>query len=406
MAEENEAECLIIELDTPGGLLSSTRTIARSILSSQVPVVTYVYPPGARAGSAGVFITYASHIAAMAPSTNIGAAHPVTVGREKQDFRDLFRPEEKDEEKSFAKKRKKEEKPEDILGEKILQDTIAFIKAMAEKRGRNERWAIKSITESASITSEEALKINVINMIADNEADLLQKLHGLEVPMNGIRKKLNTRGAKIQTLEMDWRQRFFNVLANPNIAYILMMLGFYGLLYEITHPGFGIPGVAGAIMIILAFFAMQTLPTNYAGLALIVLGLALFAAEAFAPGLGIFMVGGLISLVLGSLLLFDRADEWTRISLPVIAGFTVGTAAITLVLMRLVLKTFRRRGVVGAEGLVGAIGTVDQSISAAEAGKVYLHGEIWNAVSDEELKPGDKVEVTKVDGLELHVKKK
>lgn len=418
-ADEAGAACLVIQLDTPGGLLTSTRAIVKKILDAPVPVVVYVYPKGSRAGSAGVFISYASHVLAMAPSTNIGAAHPVQIGGRAKGsgWKELAKrfirgaEQEKTEKGKRAKKtearrqRQDEEEPADPMSEKILQDTVAFIKAIAKEKGRNVEWAIKSVVESASITSEEARRLGVIEIIAQDQADLLDQLHGRTVLIRGKEQTLQTQGATVRVIPMDFRQRFLNVLANPNIAYILLMLGFYGLLFEVTHPGFGVPGVLGIIFIIMAFFGMQMLPTNYAGLALLVLGVVLFVFEVMAPGLGLLTLGGLICLVLGSFLLFEAPDELMRVSWSLIFSFTAATAVITLGLIRAVLASQRRKKIGSADGLVGKSATVRTGLHPGKEGKVFVHGELWNAVSEDSIRPGQEVRILKLDGMLLTVKK-
>ena len=416
-AYEAGAECLIIELDTPGGLLTSTRLIVKKIMSAEIPVVVYIYPSGSRAGSAGVFITYASHIAAMAPSTNIGAAHPVQMGgrgRERsvwdarRDRMDSFSEKEsqgRKEQKHSEKEETGESEEIDVMSGKILHDTVAFIKALANERNRNVEWAEKSVTESASITEEEALENNVIEIIAKDEKDLLSKLNGREVKIGDTIRTLNTKDVILRYIDMNFRQRFLNVLANPNIAYILLMLGFYGLLFEVTHPGVGFPGVAGAICIILAFFSMQVLPTNYAGLALILLGIILFIAEAKVPGFGLLTLGGLVCMVLGSLLLFESPYAIMRVSLTLIISLTLATAFVTLILVRAVIISHKRKVVSGKEGLIDTIGRAQTTITPDKEGKAFVHGEIWNAVSKENIKRGNKIKVVSVDGMTVEVKK-
>jgi len=418
-ADKVGAECLVIELDTPGGLVSSTRRIVKKMMSSEVPVIVYVYPSGSRAGSAGVFITYASHVACMAPSTNIGAAHPISMGGGGRDrsiwdaVRDLIdhfvAKEKKDKDKKPEKKETNEitkKEGKDILSGKILHDTIAFIRAVAKERNRNIEWAEMSVKESASITAEEALEKRVIDIIAKDESDLLEKLDGYEVNMGEKKKALKTKNVTVRYITMDFRQRFLNVLANPNIAYILLLLGFYGLLFEVTHPGVGFPGIAGAICIILAFFSMQTLPTNYAGLALIILGIILFIAEVKVPGFGLLTLGGLVCMVLGSLLLFESPDQVMRVSISLIVSFTVATAVITIGLIRAVIMAHQSRIVSGKEGLIGEVGEAKTDIVPDKEGKVFVHGELWNAVSKTKIKKGSKVTVNKVEGMLLEVKEK
>lgn len=427
LAIEKGAECLIIRLDTPGGLLSSTRLIVKNLLRSSVPIVVYIAPSGSRAGSAGVFITYASHIAAMAPSTNIGAAHPVQMGGQKpkktgdwDELKELLQglKEEKKEAQEKKDKKKTKDKVEksdavdeivaddDPMSSKILQDTVAFIKAIAKERGRNIEWAIESVVKSSSITNEEALEKGVIEIIATSDSDLLKKLDGRLVKINDREITLNTIDAQIEYVAMDARQKFFNVLANPNIAYFLMILGFYGLLYEITHPGIGVPGILGVIFLILAFYSMQTLPTNYAGLALMALGIALLIAEAYTPTFGILTFGGLVCLVLGSMLLFESVDPIMRVSKSAIFGFSLSTAGITLFLVRSVIRAHQARKKGGKEGLLGESGEAKSNFGPGKKGKVFLLGENWNAKSEDEISKGDEIEVVQIKGLLLIVKRR
>jgi len=413
-AEEDGAQALILALDTPGGLLNSTRSIVKGILDSDVPVIVYIAPDGSRAGSAGVFITYASHVAAMAPSTNMGAAHPVQLGEGKKRDRggnfweELFKTieEKKELQGSEAKKDGSDEADEpDPMESKILNDTLAFIRSLATMRGRNVEWAQKSVSESESITAEEALKMGVVDIIAADMSELLLKLDGRAVKVKERTVVLDTKNAYVQSVDMDARQKFFNILADPNLAYILMILGFYGLLYEITHPGFGVPGVLGTVFLILAYFSMQTLPTNFAGLALMAVGLGLFVAEVFVPGFGVPTLGGIVCLVLGSLLLFDSPVPFMRVSLSLILAFSLTTAAITVFLVTIAIRARKRKIVTGESGLVGEEGTAKADFNQHKGGKVYLHGEIWNAVSDDTISSGDSIKVVEVKGLLVKVKK-
>jgi len=432
LANKQQAACLILKLDTPGGLLTSTRSIVKSILASKVPVVVYIYPSGSRAGSAGVFITYASHIAAMAPSTNIGAAHPVEMGgsrpEEKRTVWDALRDtldaelqkakiakQTKDDKAPDQTKEVKqqeatptESKPtvdEDPLSSKILNDTVAFIKTIAKERNRNIEWAELSVTQSASITEKEALEKNVVEIIAVNEVDLLNQLDGRIVKVDNQDVVLETKDANVRHVDMDLRQTILNILANPNIAYIFFIIGFYGLLYEVTHPGIGLPGVLGAIFLILAFFSMQMLPTNYAGLALIILAIILFIAEAKTAGVGLLALGGLVCMILGSLMLFDSTVPMMRVSLSVILSFSLTTAALTIFLVRLVIMSHKRKVLSGKEGLIGETGFAQSDIKPDEEGKIFVHGEIWNATSSDDIKKGEKITVLKIDGMNLEVRK-
>ncbi|MFA5261242.1 MAG: nodulation protein NfeD [Candidatus Omnitrophota bacterium] len=458
LAEEEHAQCLVIELDTPGGLLASTRQIVKHVLSAKVPVVVYISPGGSRAGSAGVFITYAAHVAAMAPSTNIGAAHPIQMGQQKSDpwkeLKEILKEAEEkmnletpdsekqstdikapgpdgDSEKASLPADRAEEnqsnsmdtRPEpkdlsqaeapdleyvpdnDAMNTKILQDTVAFIRALANLRNRNEEWAIKSVTKSLSITETEALQRNVVDIIAQDEQDLLKQIDGKRVNVHGVEVTLKTAQAEVRRVEMTIRQQFYNILVNPNIAYLFLIFGFLCLLYEITSPGFGVPGILGSICLILAFFSMQMLPTNYAGLALIVVGLGLLIGEAFVPGFGVMTTGGVVCMFLGSVLLFDRSEPIMRISMPIIISILVTTSFITSFLLRLAIKSLKQKPVSGKEGMIGSLGTAKKDFGPGMDGKIFVHGELWNAVADETLSSGDKVTVVAIDGLTLKVKK-
>lgn len=432
-AELKQAPCLIIKLDTPGGLLNSTRTIVKRMLTSKVPLVVYISPGGAHAGSAGVFITYASHIAAMAPTTNIGAAHPVQYGKEKPqeaenwgELKDILNEIKKSKEQKKDKTENKTENKannkaddqtsadapekqealqpdEHALESKLLNDTVAFIKGIAKERNRNVEWAVKSVVESQSITEAEAVEKGVVEIIARDDLELVAKLDARVVLVNGQHITLNTKDAQLEYIPMDRRQKFFNILANPDIAYFLLILGFYGLLYEITHPGVIIPGVLGAIGMILGFYSMQTLPVNYAGLSLVFIGLMLLVAEIFVPGIGALAFGGILSLVIGSFLLFDAVDPVMRVSVQSIIGVTGTATLLAMILVRLVYKSRNAKIISGKEGIIGEIGTVQQAIKAGAPGKVEIQGELWNAESKEEIKPGEKVQIVKVAGLTLHV---
>ena len=441
-AEKEQAQCLVIELDTPGGLLNSTRSIVKDIMNAQVPVVVYISPQGARAGSAGVFITLASHIAAMAPSTNIGAAHPVNIGGEedkgswKEFFRELSRYRQKEregkEEEKEAKKGegegKKEEKSEKVkepkkqpkeeteeeapqkstspMQDKIINDTVAWVRALAAARGRNQDWAEAAVIKSVSVPEKEALEKNVIDLIASDISELLEKIDGRTVAIMDRTFILKTKDVEIRHIPMSARQRILDAIINPNIAYILMILGFYGLLFEITHPGAGFPGIAGAICIILAFYAFQSLPVNYAGLALIGLSLALFVAEVKVQSFGLLALGGIISMLLGSLMLIDSPLAFMRVSLGVIIPIVLSTATIIIFLISAVLRVHMRKSVIGQEGLLGEIGVAETDIMPE--GKVFVHGEIWNAITNkgvDVIGKGERVKVIAVEGLKVIIEK-
>jgi membrane-bound serine protease (ClpP class) len=428
-AERDGAECLIIKLDTPGGLLASTRTIVKDILNADVPIVVYVAPSGARAGSAGLFITLASNIAAMAPSTNIGAAHPVDIGGGGESWREAMKGLEKklkelerQQEKATpptpegvesAPKPESEEAEEvgegagdedstgSTMGDKIMKDTLAWTRGIARLRGRNEEWAVEAVTKSSSITETEALEKNVIDLVVRDVDELLEKIDGREVETASGKVTLHTKKALIIGQDMTTRQKILMTISNPNIAYILMMLGFFGLLFEVTHPGIGFPGVAGAICLILAFYAFQTLPINYAGALLILLSIILFVAEAKVVSYGLLTVGGLICMTLGSIMLIDTPHEFMRVSNSVIFPMVITTAAVAVFLVTLVIRAHSRRSVVGEDGMMGLVGTAETDIAAE--GKIFVHGEIWNARSLNPIDKGDKIKVVGVEGMTIIV---
>jgi membrane-bound serine protease (ClpP class) len=377
-ANEENTECVIVKLNTPGGLLKSTRVIVSKFLGSKVPIIVYVTPGGAQAASAGVFITMAANIAAMTPGTNIGAAHPVTM----------------------------QGQMDSTMSEKVTNDAAAFIRTISEKRKRNIKWAEEAVRKSVSLTETEALKKNVINLIANNIDDLLKKVNGEKVETSEGEKILKTENVKIVNFDMNFSQKLLNILSDPNISYILFMLGLYGLLFEIFSPGAIFPGVIGGICIILAFYAMHTLPINYAGLALIIFAVILFILEIKIVSHGVLMIGGIISLVLGSIMLIDVKSAWgaLTISWEVIAMIAVITILFFLLIIGLGIKAQRRKPATGAEGIVGEIG---KAISDLEPnGLVRVHGEIWDAETiDSKIEAGSKIIVEQVNNLKLKVKK-
>jgi membrane-bound serine protease (ClpP class) len=377
-AHRAEAAALLIELDTPGGLLESTKDIVKDLLGAPLPVIVYVAPSGAGAASAGVFVTMAANIAAMAPGTNIGAAHPVGGGGE------------------------------DIGGDmrtKVENFVASMSKSIAQERGRNVEWAEKAVRESVSITEQEALALNVIDLIATSREDLLRQIHGREVRVQQRPVKLQVANATFVEREMRLKQKVINVLANPNVAYLLMMAGILGLYVEFTHPGLFFPGVAGAICLLLGFAALQVLPINYSGLALIVLGLALLIAELFLPSFGTLGVGGIIAFVLGSLLLFDTAESDLTLDASIVYAAAGTLAAFTFLVGFLVMRSQRRKAFLGQEGMIGEVGEVREPIEPGKPGRVLVRGEYWTALADEPLGVGTAVEVTDVQGLRLRVRR-
>jgi len=374
-AEKGGAACLVIQMDTPGGLMESMRSIVKRMLTAQIPIIVYVAPSGSRAASAGVFITMAAHIAAMAPGTNIGAAHPVQLG----------------------------EKIDDKMEAKILNDTVAYIKTIAKQRGRNEQWAEQAVRESVSVKEDEALKLGVIDLVSPNLKDLLNRIDGRRIEISpGNVITLKVKGVETKDVTMSFRDQLLSIISNPNIAYILLMLGIYGLFFELANPGVILPGVIGGICIILAFFALQMLPINYAGVALILLGIILFIAEVKITSYGMLSVAGVISLLLGSVMLIDSPAEFLQISfvrfiLPVV----VVSAAFFLFALIMVVRAHRRRPTTGKEGLIGRIGVA--TVDLKPEGVVEIRGELWNAVAEEEIKVGEKVQVKEMDGMKVKV---
>jgi len=376
-AAKEGGQCLIIQLDTPGGLMESMRVIVKKILTSNIPVIVYVSPKGARAASAGVFITMAAHIAAMAPGTHIGAAHPVTLGAEGKENK--------------------------TMTDKIVNDTVSNIKSIAKTRGRNVDWAEKAVRKSVSVTEEEALKLNVVDLISSDLQDLLTKIDGRVVKFDGSSRTLLTKGMQPRSLQMSWRDKLLDVISNPQIAYYLLMLGGMGIFFELSNPGAILPGVVGGIFLILAFYALQVLPVNYAGLALILFAIILFIAEIKVVSHGLLAVGGVISLLLGSLMLFQSPAEYMRISLSVIIPAVLVTSAFFIFAATMAIRARLTKPTTGMEGLIGEIGTASTPITPE--GKVYIHGEYWDVVSDQNLERGEKVQVIGVVNLKLKVKK-
>lgn len=376
-ATQQGAQCLIIKLDTPGGLLESTRLIVKKELASTIPIIVYVAPSGARAASAGVFVTMAANIAAMAPGTHIGAAHPVTMGGEGKESK--------------------------TMTEKVVNDTVAFIKNIAKTRGKNVDWAEKAVVKSVSITEDEAVKLNVVDLIAPDIPTLLDKVDGRVVKFDGVTRTLHTKGVQPQPIQMSWRDRLLDIISNPTIAYILLMLGIYGIFFELSSPGAILPGVVGGIFLILAFYALQMLPVNYAGLALILFAIILFIAEIKVVSHGLLAVGGVISLFLGSMMLFQSPVEYMRVSLSVIIPAVLVSAAFFIFAVTRAINARLKKPTTGMEGLTGEVGIASTPI--APEGKVSIHGEFWNATSDQNIEMGEKIQVVGVVNLKLKVKK-
>jgi len=390
-AEESGSEALLILLDTPGGLLNSTKDIVKLLLNTDIPVIVYVYPKGATATSAGVFITLAGNIAAMAPGTSIGAAHPVSIG--KRNTRPKKSPLEKDDP---DKKDEQETESEDIMGEKLENFAISFIQSIAEERGRNVEWAEEAVKNSDSITAKEALEKNVIDVISPNIPSLLNEINGRQVSVSDKKIVLNTGGAKQKNFEMSLKQKIVNILSTPDIAFLLLSLGSLGILIEFYNPGTIFPGVAGLISLLIGFVSLQILPFNYAGLALVFIGLALFAAEVYVTSYGLLSLAGLISFIFGALLLFDTNESNLRVGYQVIIATSLALGLFFIFVVYSVTKTLKLQTMSGFEGLVDETGEVVSWEGAK--GKVYINGEYWDAFSDEALNPGDKIKVVESEG--------
>ena len=377
-AVREKAECIIIHLNTPGGLLKSTRVIVSDILESAVPVIVHVSPGGAHAGSAGVFITLAAHIAAMAPGTNIGAAHPVTL----------------------------QQQMDSTMNEKATNDAAAFIRTIAEKRNRNIEWAERSVRKSFSYSETEALENSVIDLIARDEKELLEKINGKQVSVRSGTKSLRTSSATLKEHKMNFWEKLLDIISDPNIAYILFLLGLYGLLFELYNPGVILPGIVGVIALVLALYSMHTLPINYAGLALIIFAVILFLLEIKIVSHGLLAIGGVISLLLGSMMLIksNSSLEVVNISRGVIIGASIVSALFFLFVVGFGIRAQRRKGVTGIEGLVGNIGEVVEILSPV--GTVKVQGEIWNAESlAGTIEKGEKVRIKEIKNLKLFVEK-
>jgi len=372
--EIDDAASVIILLDTPGGLDLSMRSVTKKILSASVPVIIYVAPKGARAASAGVFILYASHVAAMAPGTNTGAAHPVSIG----------------------------EQSDSVMVGKVTNDAVAYLQAIAKERNRNVKWAEQAVRESASIDAETARRIGVCDIVAADIDELLAALEGRQVVVQGDTITIRTSAEGVRKIPMSFKERLLLLLTNPNIAYILLLLGVYGLFFELRSPGMIFPGVIGGICIILGFYALQLLPVNYAGVALIILSALLFFLEIYISSHGMLTIGGIVSLVLGSLILFESGIPFLSISWSTIIVAVVIIAGFFLFMVGLGIHAQFKRKTSGKEGMVGEIG-ITKTIIDADQGTVFLHGEYWNARSEVKLKKGMKVRVIGVDNMVLKV---
>ncbi len=411
-AKVMNAALVILRMDTPGGLDTAMRDIIQDIIASPVPVATFVAPSGARAASAGTYILYASHIAAMAPATNLGAATPVQIGgMPAPGSPDRPTPPKQPDKADKKKTERDKEQPNDeaakpaetgdTLKRKQVSDAVAYIRGLAQMRGRNVEWAEKAVREAASLPAEEAVKLNVADLLAENVDDLLKKIDGRKVNVLGQEMTLDTKGLQVVRIEPDWRTKLLSIITDPNVAYILMMLGVYGLFFELSNPGYVLPGVLGAISLLLALYAFQVLPVNYAGLALIILGVSFMVAEAFLPSFGALGIGGVIAFVVGSIILIDTDVKAFQIVWPLIASVGLASFLFFSIVVAMLIKARHRRVVSGVEELVGSIGEVLESFKTE--GRIRIHSEDWNAHTQVPVQRGQKVRVTGIDGLVLKV---
>lgn len=401
--EQAQAEgvvLVVLRLDTPGGLVTSMREIIKMLLATEVPVVTYVAPSGARAASAGTYIVYASHVAAMAPGTNLGAATPVRMGGP-PGMPSQPAPRRDGDKKGEDGEDDKAPLPGTAMERKIINDSVAYIRSLAYMRGRNADWAEKAVREAVSLPADDALKENVIDLIADDLDDLLAKLDGRSVKIGDKELRLETADIGVVEIAPDWRAQFLAVITDPSIAYILMMIGIYGIIFEFWNPGFVLPGVLGAISLLLGLGALSVLPINYAGLALMLLGIGFMVAEAFTPSVGVLGIGGLVAFVIGSIFLIDTGVPEMAISWPLIAAASATTGGFMMLVVGAALKARTSPVVSGVEDMIGDPARVVEW--AEDGGRVRFRGELWNARAAVPLAPGRQVRVRGLDGLTLIV---
>ncbi|WP_019589347.1 MULTISPECIES: nodulation protein NfeD [unclassified Thioalkalivibrio] len=430
-AEERGAEMVVLQLDTPGGLDSSMRSIIKHMLQSEVPVVTYVHPAGARAASAGTYMLYGSHVAAMTPATNLGSATPVQMGggglpgMDEEDL-DELRDEAEDEAEAengsgngngdeerdngeeavepATEEELLEDDPEprrgdDAMERKVLEDAVSYIRGLAERYDRNADWAEETVREGSNLTATDALEKNVIDFVADNLDDLLAQLDGHTVKLMSGERELVTEGIEIVRMDPDWRTELLSLITNPNIAYILMLIGIYGIIFELANPGAVYPGVIGSIALILAFFALQVMPINYAGLALMLLGMIFMIAEAFVPSFGALGIGGLVAFITGSVILWD--DPNLNVALPLVVGTAIAIGLVSVWVLGRLFKLRGKKPATGHEEMIGMLGHAREDFEVR--GPVWVHSELWTAETTAPVREGQAVRVTAIDGLRLTV---
>ncbi len=402
-AGEKEAELIVLQLDTPGGLDSSMRSIIKAMLNSEVPVVTYVHPAGSRAASAGTYILYGSHVAAMTPSTNLGSATPVKMGGgglPGPGPPEAGKPPGRDDDNAGKENDRDEpRRGKDAMERKVLEDAVSYIRGLAKRYDRNADWAEEAVREGVNLTAAAALEQNVIDFVADNLDDLLARLDGHTVQLATGGRQLKTADIGIIRLDPDWRTELLSLITNPNIAYILMLIGIYGIIFELANPGEIYPGVIGSISLILAFFAFQVMPVNYTGLALIVLGIIFMVTEAFAPSFGALGIGGLVAFTMGSIILWE--DPNLNVALPLVFGTAIVIGGFSVWVLGRLLQIRRRQAAIGHEEMIGMIGRARESFE--NSGRVWVHSELWTADSTAPVKSGQKVRITAIHGLRLTV---
>jgi membrane-bound serine protease (ClpP class) len=377
-AESEDAHAVILEIDTPGGLDSAMRDIVKAELNASIPVIVYVAPPGSRAASAGAYITMAAHIAAMAPGTNIGSGTPVSMAGAAMDS---------------------------TMARKVVHDATAYLESIARERGRNIEIAKAIVEDAANLPALEALEKNIIDIVADDRGDLLEQIDGMEVEVGGDVVILKTADARLVEKQLSARQRFLKALVDPNVAYLLFLLGIYGLFFELSNPGSLAPGILGGICIILALFAFQSLPTNYAGVALLLVGVVMLILEVNVTSFGALTLGGITAMVLGSMILFDAPGDWAKLSVAVVLPTVLVTALFFLLCVWLVVRSQRRRVVTGQQAMVGEVGRVVEAIAAGATGKVVFHGEVWSATSEQRIEKDETIEVLSIEGRIAHVRR-
>jgi membrane-bound serine protease (ClpP class) len=394
------ARAVILRIDTPGGLDLSMRDLVRNILSSPIPVIGYVHPGGARAASAGTYVLYACHVAAMSPATNLGAATPVQIASPSPPTSPPRRDGQDD---TIDKDDTAATQPGTAMERKLINDAVAYIRGLAELRGRNGDWAEQAVRQGASIASSRALELGVIDLIASDLDELIAQVEGRTVNIGGQNRSLKLADAPRIELKPDWRSEFLAVITNPNVAYVLMLLGIYGLIFEFSNPGLGLPGIVGAVCILVALYAFQVLPVSYAGLGLVILGVALMVAEAFAPSFGVLGFGGLVAFIVGSIILMDTELPAYQIALPVILALALSSAAVLIFMLGMVWRSHHQAVVSGIDALTGVHAVVEEMHDGQA--RVRVRGELWQADCTEPLQPGDPVEVLTARGLHLSVKK-